>query len=223
MKKLIFISLLLVLSFGVKNALADIEAPSTAISKLVKNPETLKDQIETAYAQFQKKYEQVIQGYQEAKKAYDKAKDVINDPFGTGISLAQKLQKGLQKKNDEGSPDEEVAEDVKDTYSRKENEGIEAAVAHQQATNLLLIDNTAALFAKALVLRQKIRDEELDEPDMNDIETVMRLSSELKIKSLERWNEVLKMQAHISAYKNFLENQNYKVEEDQTAEAQNEK
>lgn len=232
MKKLIFISLILVIALGTKRVLADVEAPGTVIDKTAEVPQTTKDKIQTEYALRKKQYAVAKQGFQKAKEKYNQAKEMadniqeaIENPLGAGVSLAQKLHEGLTKKD---ISKDELAQSVKATYSREENAGIEAAVAHQKATNLLLIDNTAALFAKAMVLRQNINDEELDEPDIENIETAMRLSTALMVKSLERWNEILKMRAYISAYKNFLENQNYKVEEDEEAgktsgEAENEK
>ena len=155
--------------------------------------------------------------YKKAKKLVEQAKELASDPLGAGMQIAQMLQEKL--KDDEQASDEEKAEVVKKMYSRTKDSSIDMAQEQQKATNLLLIANTSSLFAKAMVLRQKINDEETDAPTLETEEDAMRASTAIQLNSMERWNEIMKMQSYINNYNSFLENQNYALdEEDEEAE-----
>ena len=231
MKKLIYflIFLSLPLALCIETAWADIDVIRKIVDKNRENNqekdtketedavETEKDKKEVTgfdkknfkenLKKAKKMAKQAKDAYNTAKDAYDTAQDMIDDPFGTGMEIASKLQDKL--KNDEDAPDEDKAEAVKEMYSRAKDSSIDVAVEQQKATNLLLIANTSSLFAKAMVLRQELNEEEGEEPSLETKEDAMRASTEAQLKSLERWNEILKMQGYISSYDSFLENQNY--------------
>lgn len=217
---MIFLSL--PLSLCIQTAWADIDVIRKIVDKNRENNQE-KDTNETEEAVETEKEKKEITGFdkknfsenlkkakkmaKQAKEAYEAAQDIIDDPLGTGMAIASKLQEKL--KNDENASDEDKAETVKEMYSREKDSSIDVAEEQQKATNLLLIENTSSLFAKAMVLRQELNEEEAEEPSLETKEDAMRASTAAQLKSLERWNEILKMQAYISNYDSFLENQNY--------------
>ena len=226
MRKLIYLLIFLSLPLALytKSAQADIDIIRKIVDKLresnqEEDTDITKEAVETETEKKEikgfdkKKFEEI---YKKAEKLANKVKEIISDPLGAGIKLAQRLQEKL--KDDELASDEEKADVVQKMYSRTKDSSIDVAEEQQKATNLLLIENTSSLYAKALVLRQNLNDEETDAPNIETQEDALRSNTAVQLKSLERWNEILKMQSYISNYNNFLENQNYALDKEDEEE-----
>ncbi len=223
MRKLVYFLLFLSLPFAlyIKSARADIDI----IRKIVDIYREINQEADTEetilgakieqgkkdIVGFDKKNLETI--YKKAQKAAEQAKQLITNPFGTGIELAQTLQGKLE--TDKNASDADKADAVKEMYSRTKDSSIDAAEEQQKATNLLLIANTSSLFAKAMVLRVNLNEEETDIPTLETKEDALRATTQSQLKDMERWNEILKMQAYISNFNNFLENQNYALDNEE--------
>ena len=217
MKKLTFFTLIFSLCLPMA-AHSDDELPSKPIDT-ANNAEVAKAAVEDAKARWEEYKAKLLQGFDPANFDKNIAEEIeakkqagisfIKDPNALLNQVAPSVADKLK-----GESSSAVKEEVRDKYSLKEDEGLEAATVRNKAINAELIETSAALFAKAVVLRQRLNNEEKTDPDLDTIESAMRTNTALMVQSLRRWNEALKVQAHISNYKNFLENKNFKVDKE---------
>lgn len=222
MKKISYIVFLLTLFLPI-SARADKEMPSWIIDAKT-YAEAIKEEIQKELAVLEEYKILISQGADLAKQAQqtvgnvvdqvDVAKDMATDALGSLniTSVVSKVAPAVANAL-KGKDTEKVAGAIQDSYSRKTDEGIEAAQVKQEATNTELIDTSATLFAKAMVLRQKLNDEEIPDPDLETEIGSLSASVSTMVQSMRRWNEILKMQAYVNNYDSFLENQNYAVSE----------
>ena len=200
------------LSF-VGSARADIEPINTVVQYAVAVP-----------AQIQKQYQDVADVVSKAKNLYlmgrdkvneikDKIEDIKEDPLGvlkTGVMEGLK-NKGGGQDGGEVEIEAERADRVKEVYNR--GFGMIDNIAVQKELNKQVnkekLKNAAVLFARSLLKRQELREEETEEPSLETVALAQKASNDINLRSFKRWNTILETQAYITSGKYLVKVQNY--------------
>lgn len=200
------------LSF-VGSARADIEPINTVVQYAVAVP-----------AQIQKQYQDVADVVSKAKNLYlmgrdkvneikNKIEDIKEDPLGvlkTGVMEGLK-NKGGGQDGGEVEIEAERADRVKEVYNR--GFGMIDNIAVQKELNKQVnkekLKNAAVLFARSLLKRQELREEETEEPSLETVALAQKASNDINLRSFKRWNTILETQAYITSGKYLVKVQNY--------------
>ena len=200
------------LSF-VGSARADIEPINTVVQYAVAVP-----------AQIQKQYQDVADVVSKAKNLYLMGRDKVNeikkkiedikeDPLGvlkTGVMEGLK-NKGGGQDGGEVEIEAERADRVKEVYNR--GFGMIDNIAVQKELNKQVnkekLKNAAVLFARSLLKRQELREEETEEPSLETVALAQKASNDINLRSFKRWNTILETQAYITSGKYLVKVQNY--------------
>lgn len=198
---------------------ADIEAVSATIKGTVTNAQTEITKLQDMQKSLTDLNSSVQQGFNEVKNNVGQIVDVSSDP--TGLTTTVVMQ-GVQSITDGSAGEDEAIENVKTTYNRQFGVENNITIAKELAAkiNQMQGESAARLYARALVLRQELMDEENPDDDLETIEQALRASGAMILQSARRWNKILEMQAYINEYKNSLAIQNFVVEDGGTDNAE---
>lgn len=200
-------------------AFAQIDLLQTAVPEPIKVVEenigayteqynTLKDQATTLVSGFP--IDEIASAVQDPEAYLEGLKDKAAD-FGK-----KQLSKAIGSLTDlnASTMETKAMEEVKNNTTRVWGEGnsIEMETARQKALNLERMDNTALLYAKALVLRQELAKEEDEDKKIETVGGALKPIVELQIRSANRWNRILEMQAAINHYRNSMLVQSFQQE-----------
>ena len=114
--------------------------------------------------------------------------------------------------------EDENIENVKATYNRNWGEEHNNTTARKlrEALNKESQVSAAELYARALILRQSLLNEEDPADSLDTIDEAFTAISAMQLRSLARWEKIMGMQAYINAYKNTVQIQNYENESDES-------
>lgn len=192
---------------------ADIEAVSAVIKGSVSNVQTELTKLQDMKAAVDDLQSSVMQGFNGVKDKVNEIQDVVQNPVGLAPT---NLLQGMHGISD-GSETEDVAiEEVKATYNRVYGVDNTITVARQKAAQINKIqgDSAARLFARSLILRQELAEEENPDFKLDTIEDALKASASMMIQSSRRWNKILEMQAYINEYKNSVVIQNFVIDKE---------
>lgn len=190
---------------------ADIEAISAVIKGSVSNVQTELTKLQDMKAAVDDLQSSVMQGFNNVMDKVDEIQDVAQNPAGLAPT---NLLQGLQGGSDGSQTEDAAMEDVKKTYNRVYGVDNTITVARQKAAqiNKLQGDSAARLFARSLILRQELADEENPDYKLDTIEDALKASAAMMLRSSRRWNKILEMQAYINEYKNSVVIQNFVID-----------
>jgi len=193
-------------------AKADIEGVSAAL-EVVSNAKTKAEEIQNEYRKLLDIKSLAMQTVSEINEGINKIKDVTKNPLG---AVQTSVFEGLKGKVDGSGEAGVIVEDVKGNYSRvygAEN-AISTAKELNKSINSLLGENAAILYARALILRQELLEEEDPDDNLETIESALKASSKMMVQSSRRWNKILEMQAYINEFKSTPGVQGFTLDEE---------
>lgn len=152
---------------------------------------------------------------------------LIKTAAAAAVSAAGTAVMGAMKDMVDGkSSDDEVMEKVQETYQVVENTPMPEQRRQYDEINKKAGKDIALLFARARMLRKELKEEEpqdLEGLDEKTIAELQQLSKTLMIKSGERWNKILEMQAYIMEFNSANEIQKFKREAEEKSDDQEQK
>ena len=204
-------------------AKADIEAIQATINVLLVKAEAVYKQVQDVKTEALKIKDEAVQGFNSAKKDISGIKDIKLDPKDL---VKTAVLEGMKNDLDGKTNEDENIENVKATYNRNWGEEHNNTTARKlrEALNKESQVSAAELYARALILRQSLLNEEDPADSLDTIDEAFTAISAMQLRSLVRWEKIMGMQAYINAYKNTVQIQNYENEgdESETKEGANE-
>lgn len=204
-------------------AKADIEAIEAAINAFVIKYEAVKKQVQDVLTEAKNLSSEVKQGFRDAKKDIQNIKDFKLDELDPKEIVKTAVLSGMENSVDEKPNEDENVETVKSTYNRTWGEDHNNTVARKLRESINRENQVAAaqLYARALILRQELLEEEDPEYSLNTIEEAFNASNSMQLRSLARWERIMGMQDAINSYKSTMAIQNYENEKSKTQEGDN--
>lgn len=203
---------------------ADVNLPGQLGMKLGEAPEELT----TAY-----------EGYVALQEAADNASQVAIEGMATASGLAENVKDpsalvdsavgaatttvlgAVSNYLDGSSGEDEAMEAVQNTYTPSYNMPLPEVRKHYDELNKKAGEDLARLFARSLVLRQELMAEENPAEDFETIKEAQAASTALLIKSAQRWNKILEIQAYTDEFQGSKRMQNFKLDEEEADEEGN--
>ncbi len=214
MRKLFAIILLILAVSFAKPANAIIDIMATIQSGI-----ELKTEITNKIEAYKKMIEEA---YKKAVQGFDAVSNCLGNPMkcdiktlaslGKGVAGsintisgirtipgAEELAKGNLKQKDAKDLDSTIIENY--TYIKGQGDDLARTANKRKELNAVMADDVAILFAKGIVVRQSIRNEEADKIYSNDIgptqSDVLAVHNTLILKSQERLSRILELRAYM--------------------------
>lgn len=195
------------------SARADIEPINVVVQNAVAVPAQIQKQYQDVKDVVSKAKNLYLMGRDKVNEAIDKIEDIKEDPLGvlkTGVMEGMK-NKGSGTSGGEVEIEADRADRVKENYNR--GFGMINNIAIQKELNKQVnkekLKNAAVLFARSLLKRQELREEETEEPSLETVALAQKASNDIALRSFKRWNTILETQAYITSGKYLVEVQNY--------------
>lgn len=195
------------------SARADIEPINVVVQNAVAVPAQIQKQYQDIQDVVSKTKNLYLMGRDKVNAAIDKIEDIKEDPLGV---LKTGVMKGMENKGSGTSGGEveieaDRADRVKENYNR--GFGMIDNIAVQKELNKQVnkekLKNAAVLFARSLLKRQELREEETEEPSLETVALAQKASNDIALRSFKRWNTILETQAYITSGKYLVKVQNY--------------
>lgn len=204
-------------------AKADIEAIQATINVMLVKAEAVYKQVQDIKTEALKIKDEAVQGFNSVKKDISDIKDIKLDPKKL---VKTAVLEGMKNDLDGKTNEDENIENVKAVYNRNWGEKHNNTTARKlrEALNKESQVSAAELYARSLILRQSLLNEEDPADSLDTIDQAFSATSAMRLRSLARWEKIMGMQAYINAYKNTVQIQNYENEgdESETKEGANE-
>lgn len=196
-------------------AKADIEAIQATINILLVKAEAVYKQVQDVKTEALKLKDEAVQGFNSVKKDISDIKDIKLDPKDL---VKTAVLEGMKNDLDGKTNEDENIENVKATYNRNWGEEHNNTTARKlrEALNKESQVSAAELYARALILRQSLLNEEDPSDSLDTIDEAFAAVSAMQLRSLARWEKIMGMQAYINGYKNTVQIQNYENEADES-------
>ena len=195
-----------------KNAVADIEPINVVVENVVSRVEEGKKMYYDAADVVNKTRAAINTGRDKIKNVFNKIKDFAEDPLGVLKTVVMDALEG----DDPEQTDNESLEKTKQAYSRVK--GMQDNIAAQKELNKVVNEekfkNVSVLFARSILKRQELKEEESEEPDLSTLAAAQKAATQQMINSSKRWNDILMTQAYIHAFEYTIEIQKYQNEEE---------
>jgi hypothetical protein len=216
-QKIGLVSLLCLL--GAAPVHADTDAVGGVLTKLGEKEQEI-GKIFLQYQQSKKEADLYVQKAEKAKNAATGLAEDVADPS----KLVDKAIQSVPTENLGGisvsntSSEASVADDVKEIYTRKDNETTQARQRLFAHVRYLTGRNLARMYARAVLLRQNLLEETTPEEDFETKEEAQKAVMSLMLQSAERWNTILETQAYLDEYVGSVEVQNVVRQADESSE-----
>lgn len=196
-------------------AKADIEAIQAAINVMLVKAEAVYKQVQDIKTEALKIKDEAVQGFNSVKKDISDIKDIKIDPKKL---VKTAVLEGMKNDLDGKTNEDENIENVKAVYNRNWGEKHNNTTARKlrEALNKESQVSAAELYARSLILRQGLLNEEDPADSLDTIDEAFTAISAMQLRSLARWEKIMGMQAYINAYKNTVQIQNYENEGDES-------
>lgn len=199
---------------------ADIEAIVPVIDKVRGAQEEITTQMQNITA-LQEATDSAVQTVQGGLNQATGLAQQVTNPAGLvnqAAGMATTTMMGTLGNVVDGSAGEdEVAEEVKNTYSPAYDDPLPEKRKHFDEVNKKAVKDVGRLFARAIILRQELMAEESpDTSDMNfeTIKEAQDASNALLIQSAKRWNKILEIQSYVNEFNNSVTMQNFLRDEE---------
>ncbi len=147
-----------------------------------------------------------------AKSLKEKIEDIQNDPAGVLKTFTMSFLQNTEADNP-NNPEIEVERmnKVKESHNRQAGglDNIATQKEMNKQINKAKLKNSGVLFARSLLKRKELLEEETEEPDLSTVERVQEAAKDLNLASAKRLNTILETQAYILSQKYMVEIQNY--------------
>lgn len=205
-----YIILSLAMFMFCRSAYADIEPINVVVENVVTRVEEGKKMYYDAADVVNKTRAAINTGRDKIQNVFNKIKDFTEDPLG----VLKTVVMGALESDDPEQTDNESLEATKQAYSRVR--GMQDNIAAQKELNKVVNEekfkNVSILFARSIIKRQELKNEESKNPDLSTLTAAQQAATQQMIESSKRWNDILMTQAYINSFDYTLEIQNYQID-----------
>ena len=200
-------------------ARADIEPINTVVQYAVAVPSQIKKEYQDIADVVSKGKSLYLMGRDKVTKVLDTINDIKENPenvLSTGVLDGLKnIKVGTGGESGAGDGEVEIEAERKDRVKEVYNRGYGMLdnIAFQKELNKQVnrekLKNASVLFARSLLKRQELKEEETEEPSLDTVADAQKAANEVALRSFKRWNTILETQAYIRSGKNLVKVQNY--------------
>ena len=200
-------------------ARADIEPINTVVQYAVAVPSQIKKEYQDIADVVSKGKSLYLMGRDKVTKVLDTINDIKENPenvLSTGVLDGLKnIKVGSGGESGAGDGEVEIEAERKDRVKEVYNRGYGMLdnIAFQKELNKQVnrekLKNASVLFARSLLKRQELKEEETEEPSLDTVADAQKAANEVALRSFKRWNTILETQAYIRSGKNLVKVQNY--------------